>query len=246
MYCRFCGCQILDDSKYCTYCGRQLSKVESEYHYTRDEMKGNTTDNTKHINSSESSRNNQKKRSAFPTSIILTVVSVLFGLFVIVMIITSLGSSSVTSSSTASVNSTLTPKTTIAPTPSPSVISSLPLPKTGTIFYGDNLERLSEITINGSSGDSYYVKLKDSSLRDVFAFFVRAGDSVTMNVPTGMYYFYYASGDYWYGEDLLFGEKTMYAKDDDLLDFSTYTWTYTLYPVTNGNFTETLINPDEF
>lgn len=124
---------------------------------------------------------------------------------------------------------------------------SLPMPASGTVFIGANLAREGELTIRSSSVDSYYIKLKASDKRtDMFSFFVRAGETVTVDVPKGMYYVYFACGRTWYGEDNLFGESTSYSMDAELLDFSKYTWEYTLYPVTNGNFSETIIGESEF
>ena len=75
---------------------------------------------------------------------------------------------------------------------------------------------------------------------------MRAGETVTVGVPAEFLYVYFASGTTWYGEDLWFGEDTYYFKDEKRLDFTQYTWEYTLSPVTNGNFEETPIDADEF
>ena len=122
----------------------------------------------------------------------------------------------------------------------------LSLPATGQVFIGKNKDCYSSLTIKSSSSESCYIKLKDAYGRDVFSFFVRAGTTVEVNVPEGNFYVYFAYGTDWYGTELLFGPDTSYAKDDELLDFSQYTWEYTLYPVTNGNFSETPISADEF
>jgi hypothetical protein len=44
----------------------------------------------------------------------------------------------------------------------------------------------------------------------------------------------------------MFGAQTSYSKDDVLKDFEYYAWSYKLYPVTNGNFSETPIDEDEY
>lgn len=122
----------------------------------------------------------------------------------------------------------------------------LALPKNGQIFIGGDLYRYSELSIKSSTDKSCYIKLKGSSGVDVFSFFVRAGCSVTVAVPSGYYYVYFSYGEEWYGTEYLFGPDTAYAKDDELLDFKNYTWEYTLEPVSNGNFSETPIDEDEF
>ena len=112
----------------------------------------------------------------------------------------------------------------------------LALPYSGQVFIGEDLYRESELTIKSSSFESCYIKLKGSSGIDVFSFFVRAGTSVTVTVPSGYYYVYFSYGNEWYGTEYLFGPDTTYAKDDELLDFKNYTWEYTLQPMYNGNF----------
>lgn len=119
-------------------------------------------------------------------------------------------------------------------------------PATGTLLSGYEPYNSSEITVTASHGSSCLVKLKDVYKDDVLSFYVRAGETVTINVPQNKMYVYFASGDTWYGIEHLFGEDTYYSKDDTLLDFANYTWEYTLYPVTNGNFSQTPINADEF
>ena len=125
-------------------------------------------------------------------------------------------------------------------------MSSLPTPESGQVFIGAELYRASELTIKSSTSDSCYIQLKNSSGYDVFSFFVRAGDNVTVSVPSGYYYVYFSYGKRWYGTEYLFGEETTYSKDRELLDFENYTYEYTLYPTYNGNFTETPIDADEF
>ena len=122
----------------------------------------------------------------------------------------------------------------------------LDTPKNGQVFIGKTLYCNSQITITTNSKESCYIKLKGSSGVDVFSFFVRAGSTVTVSVPSGYYYVYFAHGIDWYGTEYLFGSSTTYSKDDELLDFNNYSWKYTLYETTNGNFTETPISEDEF
>lgn len=121
----------------------------------------------------------------------------------------------------------------------------LTLPKNGQVFIGKNLNRSSELKIKTSS-EACYVKLKGSTGINVFSFFVRANSTATVSVPSGYYYVYFAHGNEWYGEEHLFGDETTYSKDDELLDFKNYSWEYTLTPVSNGNFSETPIDAEEF
>lgn len=119
-------------------------------------------------------------------------------------------------------------------------------PFTGTILEGFERYNASEITVTASKSESCVVKLKNSYGTTVLSFYVRAGQTTTVGVPAQSLYVYFASGKTWYGKEDLFGAGTSYSKDDDLLDFKSYTWSYTLYPVTDGNFSETPIDADEF
>lgn len=119
-------------------------------------------------------------------------------------------------------------------------------PQSGTILSGKEVYDGSEITIHAASGDSCVVKLKTRSGTERISFYVRAGDTVTVGVPAEYLYVYFASGDTWYGKTDLFGSKTSYSMDDEIFDFTQYTCEYTLYPVSNGNFSETPIDADDF
>lgn len=128
-------------------------------------------------------------------------------------------------------------------TPTPSPVSE---PQSGAILSGSEVYNGSEITITASGGESCVVKLKTSSGITRLSFYVRAGETVTIGVPAENLYIYFASGKTWYGINNLFGEYTSYSMDDEILDFTEYTWEYTLYPVNNGNFSETPIDASEF
>ena len=125
-------------------------------------------------------------------------------------------------------------------------LNPLKEPQSGTLLSGSVVHDGSEITITASGGASCVVKLKSSSDVERLSFYVRAGETATVGVPAEYLYVYFASGDTWYGVADLFGEKTSYSMDDDLLDFTEYSWEYTLYPVTNGNFSQTPIDASDF
>ena len=125
-------------------------------------------------------------------------------------------------------------------------LKALSLPKSGQVYIGNDLYRESKLSIKSSSSKSCYIKLKGTSGIDVFSFFVRAGDSVTVDVPRGYYYVYFSYGTTWYGAEYLFGEETTYSKDDELRDFNNYIWSYRLTPMIGGNFSETPVDEEEF
>ncbi len=121
-----------------------------------------------------------------------------------------------------------------------------PEPQSGYILLGSEYENKSELTIHASASESCVVKLKTRQGDTRLSFYVRAGDSVTVGVPCERLYVYFASGKTWYGRYNLFGEYTSYSKDSKICNFEDYTWEYTLYPVSSGNFSQTPIGEDEF
>ena len=109
-----------------------------------------------------------------------------------------------------------------------------------------------EVTINAPNDVNCYVYFRNTqdSSND-FAFYVSAGSSVTVNAPPGVYKFYYATGDTWYGRFLRFGEGTYFYKSPDLVVLEEDNWGYdivefTLYAVPGGNLDTELIDQDEF
>lgn len=119
-------------------------------------------------------------------------------------------------------------------------------PLSGRILSGSQVTDGSELTITAPSNSDCVVKLKTPSGLTKLMFYVRAGATTTVKVPMQSLYVYFAYGETWYGTDHLFGKETHYSKDNDPLDFSQYTWKYTLQPVTDGNFSDTPIDPSEF
>ena len=120
------------------------------------------------------------------------------------------------------------------------------IPRSGDILSGSECLDGSELTITADSNNSYVVKLKTASGIERLSFYVRAGDTVTVGVPAEYLYVYFASGENWQGKKLLFGEDTYYSMDDEIMDFTQYSWEYILYPVHDGNFSETPIDPEDF
>ena len=174
----------------------------------------------------------KKKKSIFAK--ILIAILILLGLEVAIALGAALFTENNDTSSTSA--STYT-------TPALTPVSE---PQSGTILSGFAVIGGSELTITASGGESCVVKLKNSSGATRLSFYVRAGDTVTVGVPAEYLYVYFASGDTWYGTSNLFGEHTSYSMDEEILDFTAYTWEYTLYPVTNGNFSETIIDASDF
>ena len=119
-------------------------------------------------------------------------------------------------------------------------------PLNGAILLGMEVYDGGRLEINASSGNSCVVKLKTTTGIDRMSFYVRAGETAEIGVPPEELYVYFATGSTWYGNKHLFGETTSYSMDDTPIDFARYNITYTLYPVSNGNFSKTPIDPEDF
>ena len=120
-------------------------------------------------------------------------------------------------------------------------------PKSGTILSGKETYG-SEITVTASTTEDYVVQLKTYGGLECVSFYVRAGETATIDVPKAYLFVYFACGTEWYGygQGLMFGEDTIYSKDDEALDFTDSSWEYTLTPVRHGNFSETPSNEIDF
>ena len=128
------------------------------------------------------------------------------------------------------------------------------LPENGYIFnnqfFGSGAR--GTLTIETQGIQHHFLKLRDSRTGELkLSFFVRAGETVDMEVPAGVYTLSYASGETWYGIKDLFGEDTYYAKSDDLFPFtvteeSATWWKVELYLNSDGNMDTYTIDADEF
>jgi len=82
-------------------------------------------------------------------------------------------------------------------------------------------------------------------------FYVKAGKTVEVDVPVGVYQLYYAYGKTWYGKEKRFGPDTVFCTSDEYLDFytddsTTYGHTLSLILQTYGNFDSRNIKEADF
>ena len=85
-------------------------------------------------------------------------------------------------------------------------------PETGYEFYRRYSNEDGNLTIDNQSQSDLYIRMVDRHGVLVLIFYVRSGDSCTLNTPKGTYELHMATGKYWGGEDALFGETTKYRK----------------------------------
>lgn len=145
------------------------------------------------------------------------------------------------------------------PTPRP---TATPIPfnaYNGQMFKKSDYETKCPFTIEAPQGSNYYVYLQykyapinstinrkahgssTSPYENDIAFYLKSGQSVDIDVPVGTYKLFYAVGETFFGEKLLFGDRTKYYSSEDLLTFYTddqycHGHTVTLKTVVNGNF----------
>ena len=139
----------------------------------------------------------------------------------------------------------------------------------GKMFITPEYECVSPFTVIADSNTDYYIYLKyqwaptnTTEKRSIkskatypyesdIAFYLKAGQTVSIDVPIGVYKLYYATGSTFFDTKLLFGSSTRCFDSDDLLKFyadSEYYQghTITLKPVSYGNFDTDPINKSEF
>lgn len=128
--------------------------------------------------------------------------------------------------------------------PDANLIAQAP-PENGAILDGYE-EGYAGVEVIASPNANAYVKVKDSSGNTVVGFFVNAGSTASVYVPEGTYSVQFAMGQTWYGQEDCFGSQTSYGKDDNLvLEYGDIV-TYTLQLSTNGNFTMSELDANEF
>ena len=175
--------------------------------------------------------------------------------------------------SSSSVKSTPAPTVRVSATPTPTPQKNVGLKAVsvynGKIFKTPDYECVCPFEVKAGSGSDYYIYLeyvkapsnstekhkrvsgaKDPTEKDM-AFYVKAGQTVDIDVPIGVYKLYYATGDTFYGTKHLFGEDTGRYTSDELLDFYADTQYYqgctiTLYKVSGGNFSTETASVAEF
>jgi hypothetical protein len=96
----------------------------------------------------------------------------------------------------------------------PAACAARPKPNDGLVrFYSDTGARLARLTISAGSGADFFVKLVDAATgRDIGAYFVSGGSSVTAFAQAGSFIVKQASGTNWCGDQDLFGPQTAFEK----------------------------------
>lgn len=99
--------------------------------------------------------------------------------------------------------------------------TSAKFPQHETVEFLTDRPGRAPFKIQTGAGSNFLLKLVDPQTRkDVMRMFVVGGREANFWVPVGEYELVYASGENWYGEELLFGPETQYAKADTVSRFA--------------------------
>ena len=129
-----------------------------------------------------------------------------------------------------------------------------PLPESGihSSSFGKSGRDWPPFRINNAPGANALIKLvrTDDGL-EVISIFVRAGETVDVNVPLGSFRAKIASGQTWYGDEVRFGPTTSYGEFSSTFNFRIEGGQLagneiTLSHVTNGNLRENAIDASDF
>jgi len=141
--------------------------------------------------------------------------------------------------------------------PARETLAPQPVPPSGVMYtygsVGGPSRRLeAPFKIVAAQGSHFFLKLVDVATRQpAMSVFVRSGETVEVEAPLGTFEVRYASGDTWFGDELLFGSETAYSKADKLFTFEIVGsqvrgFTITLYKVAHGNLSTSRIRASEF
>ena len=266
IYCTNCGSPVDSEWKYCRNCGHPVCAENG----SEQKSTGNYSPAPYAIE--QPVKNTSKKRSGSGAGIAVFFVFLVLVVGAMIYASSNNQASSPTSRSTPKPTKTTASSTTPKPANTPKPTSSLKPVSVynGKKFRSPDYEGQCPFTVSTPSGTGgYYVYLK--YLRDAtnstekriqkssytlplesdVVFYVSAGNKVEIEVPVGVYKFYYAYGETWYGEKQYFGEKTVFCKSDDLLTFYADDQYYNghtieLWKQTNGNFDTDVITESQF
>ena len=108
-------------------------------------------------------------------------------------------------------------KNILEPLPSYPVV---PTPENGTAQFFTSEEKIASFNVENSSVNNFFLKLISVySQQTIMTVFVRGGYSVSVKVPVGKYYIKYTSGNFWFGDEHLFGVGAVYQIFDKTFEF---------------------------
>ncbi len=113
--------------------------------------------------------------------------------------------------------------------------------------------RVAPLKVNTTAQANGYYIVMVAENKDTLSFYVKGGKSAEIDVPTGTFEIWYATGTTWYGKEAKFGSETQYYKCDGTFRFyldsdsRTYMgWELSLYPTFGGNLSIETVSPEDF
>ncbi len=148
---------------------------------------------------------------------------------------------------TASVGSSFKDSCTVTVSPKPLSVAN------GQMLIFPQDTGYPEVTIHAPPEKDCFVYFENLlDYENDFAFYVKADSSATVNAPVGLYKFFYAAGETWYGMERKFGkDTTSFYMSPDEIELSADSTTYdvlelTLYVVSDGNMDVDPIHETDF
>ena len=111
---------------------------------------------------------------------------------------------------------------------------TVPMPANGIMSGGRSGTQVN-LKLSATSNPTYVQFRKADTEELVASAFVHPGKTVTMHVPKGKYYIYFCSGQYWSGEENMFGSTGRYSRSEEYeVKSNQYVHTLTLESVPDG------------
>ncbi len=128
-----------------------------------------------------------------------------------------------------------------------------PYPENGESYHSEDFSGGTTLTISTDSGPMpTYIKVYTDSDELVSCVFLHTSAAVDIKLPSGTYRFKTATGEYWYGEEQLFGDEGYYQSllfdgnnDTVYIDVGFGPYELTLGGVVDGNVGTQGIDPDD-
>lgn len=122
----------------------------------------------------------------------------------------------------------------------------LPRPRTG-VLESSNARLETEFRLKASNESDYYVSLNDQRGGLIATYYLRAGELLVAQVPTGSLSLSFAAGRNWLGSEELFADDLVFSEGNRNLEFSRgYVTEVRLILQRNGNFATNQISREEF
>jgi hypothetical protein len=110
---------------------------------------------------------------------------------------------------------------------------------------------LAPLVIHTPPDSNYFFKVIGPNNQTIGTFFIRGGDTISVDAPLGSFTLHYAYGKTWYGLAYLFGPETRYTQLEGSMDFTRHGENVegvelTLIKQEHGNMGDRALAPEDF